>query len=148
MTGHLPGVVLEPTRQVQLTCPRLFASWGTRPRARDGPDLYSTTIVQAAPGTVLAVSVASVNGATGVVRLTSSTETSIAPAAEKQRRMTAVPIAALISFTRDPAAREGLRSPHIAVPFALGLVRRHDNGESASTEPAAAAVGERHYSIT
>ena len=104
--------------------------------------------MQAAPGTVLAVSVASVNGATGVVRLTSSTETSIAPAAEKQRRMTAVPIAALISFTRDPAAREGLRSPHIAVPLALGLVRRHDNGESASTEPADAAVGERHYSIT
>jgi len=62
--------------------------------------------------------------------------------------MTAVPIAALISFTRDPAAREGSRSPHIAVPFALGLVRRHDNGESASTEPADAAVGERHYSIT
>src|SRR3989454_7016677 len=116
ITGHLPGVVLEPTRQVQLTCPRLLASWGTRPRARDGPDLYSTTIVQAAPGTVLAVSVASVNGATGVVRLTSSTETSIAPAAEKQRSMTTTAIAALISFTRGPAGREGSRSPHTACP--------------------------------
>src|SRR5947209_19801073 len=116
MTGHLPGVVLEPTRQVQLTCPRLFASWGTRPRARDGPDLYSTTIVQAAPGTVLAVSVASVNGATGVVRLTSSTETSIAPAAVKQRSMTTAAIAALISFTRGPAAPAGSRTPGRACP--------------------------------
>ena len=37
--GAKPGVVFEPTRQVQLTTPRLFASRGTSPRARDGPDL-------------------------------------------------------------------------------------------------------------
>src|SRR2546428_11581796 len=116
MTGHLPGVVFEPTRQVQLTCPRLFASWGTRPRARDRPDLYSTTIVQAAPGTVLAVSVASVNGATGVVRLTSSTATSIAPAAVTQRRTTAVAIADLIRFTRGPAVPVGPPPPGTACP--------------------------------
>ncbi len=37
--GQRPGVVLEPTRHVQLTRPELLATFGIRPLARDGPDL-------------------------------------------------------------------------------------------------------------
>jgi len=37
--GQRPGVVFEPTRQVQLTRPELLATFGMRPFALDGPDL-------------------------------------------------------------------------------------------------------------
>ncbi len=37
--GQRPGVVLEPTRHVQLTRPEPPTTFGMRPFARDGPDL-------------------------------------------------------------------------------------------------------------
>jgi hypothetical protein len=39
VTGQLPGVVLVPTFQVQLTLPLAFAAFGPRPAAVEGPDL-------------------------------------------------------------------------------------------------------------
>jgi hypothetical protein len=39
MMGQRPGVVLEPTRHVQLTRPELVATFGISPFALDGPDL-------------------------------------------------------------------------------------------------------------
>lgn len=58
VTGQEPGVVRVPTFQVQLTTPVEPAVWFPRPLALEGPDLYSTTIQQAALGVVLAVAVA------------------------------------------------------------------------------------------
>src|SRR5437867_8807328 len=63
--GHLPGVVFEPTRHCHTMRPLVSAVFGTRPFARDGPDLYATVIVQVAPGAVRISNVASLNGATG-----------------------------------------------------------------------------------
>ncbi len=75
--------------------------------------------MQAAPGTVFAVSVASVNGATGVVRLTSSTPTSIAPAAVKQRKTMAVVTADLSRFTRGPVGTGGSHNHRTGGPARL-----------------------------
>jgi hypothetical protein len=46
VTGQLPAVVLEPTFHVHDATPVLLAYLGPSPAAVDGPDLYSTTIVQ------------------------------------------------------------------------------------------------------
>jgi len=46
VTGQLPEVVRVPTFHVQLTAPVALAVFGPRPAAVDGPDLYSTTMVQ------------------------------------------------------------------------------------------------------
>jgi hypothetical protein len=51
-TGHLPGVVRVPTVQLQVTAPLALAVSAPRPAALDGPDLYSTMMVQAAPPAV------------------------------------------------------------------------------------------------
>jgi hypothetical protein len=40
VTGQLPGVVREPTVQLQDTVPLAFAFFGPSPDALDGPDLY------------------------------------------------------------------------------------------------------------
>jgi hypothetical protein len=58
VTGQEPGVVRVPTFQVQLTTPVEPAVLFPKPLAVEGPDLYSTTIEQAALGEVLAVAVA------------------------------------------------------------------------------------------
>lgn len=58
VTGQLPSVVLVPTLQVQEATPVELAVLGSRPAAVDGPDLYSTTILQLARGKVLTVAVA------------------------------------------------------------------------------------------
>ena len=65
MTGQLPAVVRVPTFQVHEAMPLLLALVGARPDAVDGPDLYSTTIVQYAPGLVSTVAVAYPPGFTG-----------------------------------------------------------------------------------
>lgn len=58
VTGQLPGVVLVPTFQVHDATPEEFAFFGSRPAADEGPDLYSTTMLQLAPAKVLTVAVA------------------------------------------------------------------------------------------
>src|SRR5450759_5703940 len=40
VTGQLPGVVREPTVQLQDTVPLALAFFGLRPAALEGPDLY------------------------------------------------------------------------------------------------------------
>jgi hypothetical protein len=67
VTGHEPAVVLTPTFQLQLTSPAAFAVLGSRPAAVDGPDLYSTSIVQYAAAAVLTAAVAVFPPAIGVV---------------------------------------------------------------------------------
>ena len=42
--GQVPGVVLAPTVQLQLTFPPASEVAGARPWAVDGPDLYLTTM--------------------------------------------------------------------------------------------------------
>ncbi len=73
MIGQRPGVVRLPTRQVQVTMPRLSAVFGTRPLALLGPDLYCTVIRHRAPGVVCTVIVASLPGLTGDVTETRRT---------------------------------------------------------------------------
>ncbi len=58
MTGHDPGVVRLPTFHVQLTMPDEFAVLSPRPAAVEGPDLYWTSMEQAAPAAVFTVAVA------------------------------------------------------------------------------------------
>lgn len=58
VTGQEPAVVRVPTLHVQLTEPPEPAVLGPSPAALDGPDLYWTTIEQAAPGEVRAAAVA------------------------------------------------------------------------------------------
>ena len=58
VTGQDPGVVRVPTFHVQLTLPFEVAVSGPNPAAFEGPDLYSTVMVQDAAGAVLAVAVA------------------------------------------------------------------------------------------
>lgn len=67
VTGQLPAVVRVPTLQVQEAVPVLLASFGPRPAALEGPDLYSTAIVQEAPGAVVTFAVANAPGLTGEV---------------------------------------------------------------------------------
>jgi hypothetical protein len=67
VTGQLPAVVREPTFHVQEAIPLLFAVLGPSPAAFEGPDLYSTTIVQEAPALVRTVAVAFDPGETGEV---------------------------------------------------------------------------------
>jgi len=57
VTGQLPGVVRVPTSQVHCTVPEADAVVGPRPAAVLGPDLYSTSMEQAAPGAVPTVAV-------------------------------------------------------------------------------------------
>jgi len=52
VTGHDPGVVRVPTFQVQLAFPELLAVLGPKPAAVEGPDAYSTTMLQLAPAAV------------------------------------------------------------------------------------------------
>jgi hypothetical protein len=59
VTGQVPSVVFAPTFHVHEATPLPSATWGSRPAALDGPDLYWTTIVQFAPGLVLTAAVAS-----------------------------------------------------------------------------------------
>ena len=56
--GHVPGVVREPTSQVQLTLPAPSDVAGLKPAAVDGPVLYITTMKQPVLGDVRAASVA------------------------------------------------------------------------------------------
>ena len=67
VTGQLPEVVRLPTFQVHVATPALLAYLGPRPDAVDGPDLYSTTIVQEAPALALTEAVANDPGLTGEV---------------------------------------------------------------------------------
>ena len=73
VTGQLPGVVREPTVQLQDTVPLALAALGPRPAALEGPDLYSTTTVQAAPAIVRAPTVAVAPRLMGEVRLVIAT---------------------------------------------------------------------------
>lgn len=52
VTGQDPGVVRVPTFHVQLAFPEPSAVVGPNPAAVDGPDLYSTTMLQFAPAAV------------------------------------------------------------------------------------------------
>jgi hypothetical protein len=75
--GQRPGVVREPTVQVQLTRPRR-GFCGDRPVAREGPVAYVTVIEHRTDnGETLAVNVAALPAATGEVSLTRRT---VAPA--------------------------------------------------------------------
>jgi hypothetical protein len=67
VTGQLPGVVPVPTFQVQDATPLAFAVCGPSPAAFDGPDRYTTTMVQYAPAFVLTLAVAYDPFATGEV---------------------------------------------------------------------------------
>ena len=58
VTGQDPGVVRLPTIQLQVTAPAPDAVFGLRPRAVEGPDLYSTSMEQSALGAVWALAVA------------------------------------------------------------------------------------------
>jgi hypothetical protein len=69
VTGHEPTVVRVPTLHVQLTLPVLLAVLGPSPAALEGPDLYSTVIVHAAPAFVRAAMLANEPRETGEVRL-------------------------------------------------------------------------------
>ena len=75
VTGQLPGVVREPTVQLQDTVPLALAFFGLRPAALEGPDLYCTTTVQAAPAAVFAPTVAVEPRLIGEVRLVIATVT-------------------------------------------------------------------------
>jgi hypothetical protein len=68
VTGHVPSVVFEPIRHVDEADPRTSAVVGPNPCAFEGPDLYMTTILQAAPGLVVTVAVAELFLAAGEVR--------------------------------------------------------------------------------
>jgi hypothetical protein len=71
--GQRPGVVLEPTDQLQLTRPEM-ARFGDRPAAREGPDAYVTVIEhRTEAGETLAVSVELLPLAIGEVRRTRRT---------------------------------------------------------------------------
>ena len=58
MTGHDPGVVRLPTFHVQLAMPDEFAVLSSRPAAVEDPDLYWTSMEQAATAAVFTVAVA------------------------------------------------------------------------------------------
>ena len=72
-TGQLPADVRDPTLQAHDTTPLAPATFSPRPEAVDGPDLYSTRIVQVAPAFVLTVAVAFDPGDTGEVSDVNST---------------------------------------------------------------------------
>jgi hypothetical protein len=75
VTGQLPGVVRVLTVQLQVTAPVALAVLGPRPAAREGPDLYSTTTVQAALAAVFAPTVAVDPRLIGEVKLVIATVT-------------------------------------------------------------------------
>jgi hypothetical protein len=67
VTGPLPEAVFGPTCQAQDATPLPSAICGCSPPAVAGPDLYTTAMVQDAPGFVLTVAVARDPFATGEV---------------------------------------------------------------------------------
>ena len=67
VTGQLPRVVLVPTFHVQDATPPPFAVVGPSPPAVDAPDAYTTTMLHAAPGSVVTVAVELAPRATGDV---------------------------------------------------------------------------------
>jgi hypothetical protein len=67
VTGPVPEAVFGPTCQLQDATPLPSAVCGCSPPAVAGPDLYTTTMVQDAPGFVLTVAVARDPFATGEV---------------------------------------------------------------------------------
>ena len=74
VTGHLPGVVVAPTFQVQLTEPAASAVFGSSPLAALGPESYVTTMLHDAFGAVVTSTVAGFPPEIGDVRDTILTE--------------------------------------------------------------------------
>ncbi|HEX9040927.1 MAG TPA: hypothetical protein VF838_07835 [Trebonia sp.] len=74
VTGHEPAAVFVPTFHVQVTDPLAPAVAGPSPAALDGPDAYTTTIVQVALAAVLTTAVSNWPGLTAG-RLTNVTVT-------------------------------------------------------------------------
>jgi hypothetical protein len=88
VTGQFPADVRVPTFQVHETRPLLVARFGSRPAARDGPDLYVTVIEQLAPEFVTTAAEALWFGEIGDVRVVKRTlhvAASACPTANRDR---------------------------------------------------------------
>jgi hypothetical protein len=104
VTGQLPRVVRVLTVQLQDTVPLALAALGPRPAALDGPDLYCTTTVQAAPAAVFAPTVAVDPRLIGEVRLVIATVIAPLTGAVLGRGVAA-------GFAVAAGAEDGMESP-------------------------------------